>query len=149
MARRRGRATAEGRPRPPSRVSRARILAHLRAAARKGDRTALTLAVEEMRVLALSPRYWRHYLALLRSPLARLVDLLVIKQGERIAAQKGWRPERREAPARTRAGAATTARARAGAAAGERPRPGPAPAGRPRRPRRAPAAPEQPSLFEL
>lgn len=75
---------------PPSRLSRARILRELGAAARKGDRTALTLAVAEMRTLALSPRYWERYLALLRSPLARLVDLLVIKQGDRIASQKGW-----------------------------------------------------------
>lgn len=44
-----------------------------------------------MRTLALSPRYWQKYLLLLRNPLARLVDLLVIKQGERIAHQKGWR----------------------------------------------------------
>jgi hypothetical protein len=43
-----------------------------------------------MRTLALSPRYWQKYLLLLRNPLARLVDLLVIKQGERIAHQKGW-----------------------------------------------------------
>ncbi|MGH2667867.1 MAG: hypothetical protein ACRDH5_01880 [bacterium] len=78
------------RPRP-SRVSNGRVLRELRTAARKGDRAALTLAVEQMRVLALSPRYWEKYLALLGNPLARLVDLLVIKQGERIAQQKGWK----------------------------------------------------------
>jgi len=60
-------------------------------ASRKGDRSALTLAVEQMRVLALSPRYWEKYFGLLRNPMARLVDLLVIKQGERIAHQKGWK----------------------------------------------------------
>jgi hypothetical protein len=42
-----------------------------------------------MKVLALSPRYWEKYLALLANPLARLVDLLVIRQGDRIAQQKG------------------------------------------------------------
>jgi hypothetical protein len=63
----------------------------LRRAARKGDHTALALAIDQMRTLALSPRYWERYLALLKSPLARLVDLLVIKQGERIAYQKGWK----------------------------------------------------------
>src|SRR3989442_9781534 len=73
----------------PSRLSRGSILGELRAAARKGDRAALTLAVEQMRVLALSPRYWEKYLVLLANPLARLVDLLVIKQGDRIAQQKG------------------------------------------------------------
>src|SRR2546426_5320478 len=75
----------------PSRLSRGRILGELRAAARKGDRAALTLAVDQMRTLALSPRYWEKYLVLLRNPLARLVDLLVIKQGDRIAHQKGWK----------------------------------------------------------
>jgi hypothetical protein len=64
---------------------------HLRLAARKGDRAALTLAVEQMRMLALSPRYWEKYLGLLANPLARLVDLIVIKQGERIAQRKGRR----------------------------------------------------------
>ena len=44
-----------------------------------------------MRTLALSPRYWERYLALLDNPLARLADLLVIKQGERIAHLKGWK----------------------------------------------------------
>jgi hypothetical protein len=42
-----------------------------------------------MKVLALSPRYWERYLVLLVNPLARLVDLLVIRQGDRIAQQKG------------------------------------------------------------
>src|SRR5438132_14332751 len=73
----------------PSRVSATRVLDQLRLAARKGDRAALTLAVEQMKVLALSPRYWERYLALLANPLARLVDLLVIKQGDRIGRQKG------------------------------------------------------------
>jgi hypothetical protein len=75
---------------PVSRVSTARILADLRTAARTGDRARLTVAVDQMRILALSPRYWPRYLVVLRHPLARLVDLLVIKQGERIARQKGW-----------------------------------------------------------
>jgi hypothetical protein len=77
--------------RRPSRVSNGRILEELRAAARRGDRAALTLAVDQMRTLALSPRYWEKYLLLLGNPLARLVDLLVIKQGDRIAHQKGWK----------------------------------------------------------
>ena len=42
----------------PSRVSATRVLDQLRLAAKKGDRAALTLAVEQMKVLALSPRYW-------------------------------------------------------------------------------------------
>jgi len=75
----------------PSRVSSGKILRELRTAAKKGDRAALTLALAEMRTLALSPRYWEKYLTLLGNPLARLVDLLVIKQGERIAHQKGWK----------------------------------------------------------
>jgi len=83
---------------PPSRVSTSRILADLRLAARKGDRSALTLAVEQMRTLAHSPRYWERYLALLRNPMARLVDLLTIKQGERIAHQKGWKLAKPAAP---------------------------------------------------
>jgi len=76
---------------PPSRVNLKRITDNLRVASRKGDRSALTLAVEQMKVLALSPRSWEKYLGLLRNPMARLVDLLVIKQGERIAHQKGWK----------------------------------------------------------
>ena len=74
----------------PSRLSRGKILEQLRLASRKGDRTALALAVDQMKTLAYSPRYWEKYLVLLGSPLARLVDLLVIKQGEKIARQKGW-----------------------------------------------------------
>ncbi len=85
-----------------SRVSATRITADLRLAARRGDRAALTLAIDQMKTLALSPRYWERYLLLLRNPLARLVDLLVIKQGERIAQQKGWKLPRpaRATPAR-------------------------------------------------
>jgi hypothetical protein len=103
----------------------------LRLAAKKGDRSALTYAVAQMKVMALSPRYWQKYLVLLANPLARLVDLLVIKQGERIAQQKG-----RKIPA-------APPRAR-------RPRadPGKPPARRPgRRPRPVPA--EQQTLFPL
>jgi hypothetical protein len=74
-----------------TRISRAKVLEQLRAAAKKGDRAALTLAVDQMKTLALSPRYWKHYLTLLGNPLARLVDLLVIKQGDQIARQKGWK----------------------------------------------------------
>ena len=45
-----------------------------------------------MRTLAHSPRYWEKLpRRCCRNPLARLVDLLVIKQGERIAHQKGWK----------------------------------------------------------
>lgn len=91
----------------PSRISRAKILAQLRIAARKGDRTALTLACDQMKTLAYSPRYWERYLELLTNPLARLVDLLLIKQGEKIARQKGWtrpRRPRRAPPARKRDG---------------------------------------------
>jgi hypothetical protein len=76
---------------PPSRINRDRILGALRLASRKGDGHALALAIDEMRTLALSPRYWEKYLVLLKNPLARLVDLLVIKQGHRIAHQKGWK----------------------------------------------------------
>jgi hypothetical protein len=112
------------RVRPP-RISAQKILRELRRAARKGDRTALSLAMDQMRTLAYSPRYWEKYLALLRNPLARLVDLLALKQGERIAHQKGWKiggpARRRRAPAK------------------------PAPP-RPRR-RRAPPPAEQPTLF--
>jgi hypothetical protein len=76
---------------PPSRVNLKKITENLRVASRRGDRAALTLALDQMKTLALSPRYWEKYLGLLRNPLARLVDLLVIKQGERIAHQKGWK----------------------------------------------------------
>ena len=75
----------------PSRISGQKILADLRLAGRKGDRSSLTLALDSMRTLAHSPRYWEKYLGLMRNPFARLVDLLVIKQGERIAHQKGWK----------------------------------------------------------
>jgi hypothetical protein len=91
--------------RPPSSVSGRRILLDLRLASRKGDRAALALALDQMRTLAHTPRYWERYLALLRNPLARLVDLLVIKQGERIAHQKGWKRPRRAAGAGKPAGA--------------------------------------------
>jgi hypothetical protein len=113
--------------RPPRTTSQARILDNLRVAARKGDRTALALALDEMRTLAFSPRYWLRYLTLIRHPLARLVDLLVIKQGDKIARQKGWSPGARRSrrPARTR----------------------PARPPRPRRPSRERAGPEQPPLF--
>jgi hypothetical protein len=83
---------------PPSRVNLKRITDNLRVASRRGDRAALTLAVDQMKTLALSPRYWEKYLGLLHNPLARLVDLLVIKQGDRIAHQKGWKLPR---PAKT------------------------------------------------
>jgi hypothetical protein len=114
---------------PPSRVSTGRILSDLRLAARKGDRSALTLAVEQMRTLAHSPRYWERYLGLLRNPLARMVDMLTIKQGERIAHQKGWKLPRPTpaADARARRGGKKT----------------------PARRRRAAGSPAvQPSLFE-
>lgn len=89
-------------------TSQARVLEQLRLAARKGDRTALALALDEMRTLAFTPRYWLRYLTLMQNPLARLVDLLVIKQGDKIAQQKGWtrpaikrprRPRKPETPA--------------------------------------------------
>jgi hypothetical protein len=72
------------------RTSQTRVLDRLRLAGRKGDRAALALALDEMRTLAFTPRYWLKYLTLLQHPLARLVDLLVIKQGDKIARQKGW-----------------------------------------------------------
>jgi hypothetical protein len=111
---------------PPSRVNLKRITDNLRIASRRGDRAALTLALDQMRTLALSPRYWEKYLGLLRNPLARLVDLLVIKQGERLAHQKGWKlPRPPEAP------------------------PAPAKKGtRERRRRAASGAERQPSLFD-
>jgi hypothetical protein len=115
---------------PPSRISSQRVLLDLRLAARKGDRAALSLALDRMRTLAHSPRYWERYLALLHHPLARLVDLLVIKQGERIAHQKGWKLPR---PTPARAKPAKPARA---ARKGSRPS------------RAAVSAGVQPSLFE-
>jgi hypothetical protein len=107
----------------PSRVSGRRIVLDLRLASRKGDRTALALALDQMRTLAHSPRYWERYLVLLRNPLARLVDLLVIKQGERIAHQKGWKLPR-PAPARPERARGRAARKAAAARVG-RPAPGP------------------------
>jgi hypothetical protein len=77
------------------RMSRAGIIDQLKLAARKGDRVALTLAIVQMKTWAYSPRYWQKYLQLLTHPLARLVDLTVIKQGEKIARQKGWVTTRR------------------------------------------------------
>jgi hypothetical protein len=74
----------------PSRISRGVIVGQLRLAAKKGDRAALTLAVDQMKTWAYSPRYWQKYMQLLTHPLARLVDLTVIKQGDKIAHQKGW-----------------------------------------------------------
>jgi hypothetical protein len=87
----------------PSRISRARILEQLRLASRKGDRGALMLATDQMKTLAYSPRYWDRYLELLSNPLARLVDLMVIKQGDKIAHQKGWTRPKRERPAKAKA----------------------------------------------
>jgi hypothetical protein len=85
----------------PSRISGSKILGDLRLAGRKGDRSALAIALDGMRTLAHSPRYWEKYLVLLRNPSARLVDLLVIKQGEKIAHQKGWKlPAVSKAPAK-------------------------------------------------
>ena len=109
----------------PSRLSRAYILGQLKLAAKKGDRVALALATEQMKMWAYSPRYWEKYLDLLAHPLARLVDLTVLKQGEKIARQKGWVKRKRE--------------------------PSPPPRKRPappaRRPRPPATTPTQPSLF--
>ena len=80
----------------PSRISRTVILGQLRLAATKGDRAALTIAVDQMRTWAYSPRYWQKYMQLLAHPLARLVDLTLIKQGDKIAHQKGWVKPKRE-----------------------------------------------------
>ena len=113
-------------PRPRQTTSQARILENLRLASRKADRTALALALDEMQTLAFTPRYWLRYLTLIQHPLARIVDLLVIKQGDKIARQKGW-----SAPARRR----------------RRPRTEPAPKQRTPRPRRPAPAAEQPPLF--
>ena len=115
----------------PRTTSQTRILDNLRLASRKGDRTALALALDEMRTLAFSPRYWIRYLTLIQHPLARLVDLLVIKQGDKIARQKGWVKPRREPKA--------TAKAKATEPPPRR--------GRAKAPRAAAAA--QPSLFDL
>lgn len=103
----------------PSRISGQKILADLRLAGRKGDRSALTLALESMRTLAHSPRYWEKYLALLRNPFARLVDLLIIKQGEKIAHQKGWKlPAPAKTPPAKIKTAKTTAKRKRAAASG-------------------------------
>src|SRR5262245_30326103 len=74
-----------------ARPSRAAIISQLKLAAKKGDRVALALATDQMKIWAYSPRYWQKYLQLLTHPLARLVDLTVIKQGDKIAHQKGWK----------------------------------------------------------
>lgn len=105
----------------PSRISGQKLLGDLRLAAKKGDRAALSLALDQMRTLAHTPKYWEKYLGLLSNPLARLVDLLVIKQGERIAHQKGWKlPKAAPAPAKgakpTKAARARAGRVRAAAA---------------------------------
>ena len=76
------------------RPNRAAIIGQLKVAARKGDRVALALATEQMKTLAYSPRYWTKYLQLLAHPLARLVDLTVIKQA---------RPPSKRTPRRRRA----------------------------------------------
>ena len=105
----------------PSRISAQKIMGDLRLASKKGDRAALALALEQMRTLAHSPKYWEKYLTLLRNPLARLVDMAVIKQGERIAHQKGWKarpaPEKARKPKKGEKSRATRARATAGSAA--------------------------------
>jgi hypothetical protein len=128
----------------PSRLSSARILGELRLAARKGDRAALALAVDQMRTLAFSPRYWEKYLGLLRSPLARLVDLLVIKQGDRIAHQKGWK---KHGGGRRSSEGAATASAESSSRKGVR-QPSRRSKGRPRQRGDGPS-PQQPLLFEL
>jgi hypothetical protein len=115
----------------PSRISQARLLADLKLAAKRGDRTALSLALDQMRTLAHSPRYWDKYLVLLSNPLARLVDLLIIKQGDRIAFQKGWKLPR------ARAAGASGSKGRATKTHGRRPRV------------RAAGVPAQASLFDL
>ncbi|OLC17770.1 MAG: hypothetical protein AUH29_00930 [Candidatus Rokubacteria bacterium 13_1_40CM_69_27] len=132
----------------PSRLSRGRILGELRAAARKGDRAALTLAVDQMRTLALSPRYWEKYLVLLRNPLARLVDLLVIKQGDRIAHQKGWKKlgGGRRPPSSSEGASAAPSEAFPRKGLRRRSRHS---KGRPRRPRATDSSAEQQLLFEL
>jgi hypothetical protein len=112
--------------RSSSRTSQTRILERLRQAARKGDRTALALALDEMRTLAFTPRYWLKYLTLLQHPLARLVDLLVIKQGDKIAQQKGWPGSRQRRKRPTKPDAPKPPRARR---------------------RSRPSTPDQPTLF--
>jgi hypothetical protein len=119
-------ATAGSRGRQTT--SQTRVLDNLRTASRKGDRTALALALDEMRTLAFTPRYWLRYLTLIRHPLARIVDLLVIKQGDKIARQKGWSQSPRSRKARP---------------AASRPEKSP----RPRRPAKPRGDPAQPPLF--
>jgi hypothetical protein len=103
----------------PSRISRAAIVSQLRQAATKGDRAALALAIDQMKTWAYSPRYWQKYLQLLTHPMARLVDLTVIKQGDKIAHQKGWVKPKRE-PRKPKRGTERSAagRARRGARPG-------------------------------
>src|SRR2546429_2797417 len=102
----------------PSRISGQKIMGELRLAAKKGDRAALTLALDRMRRLAHSPRYWEKYLTLLRNPLARLVDMLLIKQGERIAHKKGGKlPKAAPPPEKPRKPMSKVARTRARARA--------------------------------
>jgi hypothetical protein len=107
----------------PSRISAQKIIADLRLAAKKGDRAALALALDRMRTLAMSPKYWEKYLILLRNPHARLVDLLVLKQGERIAHQKGWKlPKTPPAPpSKTRKSKKASGRARTAASTSQQP----------------------------
>lgn len=107
----------------PSRISQARLVGDLKLAAKRGDRNALSLALDQMRTLAHSPRYWEKYLSLLSNPLARLVDLLVIKQGDRIAHQKGWKLPRPQPPKPKsgRKGATTSAGSRRRGSAVEQP----------------------------
>ncbi len=107
----------------PSRISAQKIIADLRLAAKKGDRAALAVALDRMRTLAMSPKYWEKYLMLLRNPHARLVDLLVLKQGERIAHQKGWKlPKTPPAPpSKTRKSKKASGRARTAASTSQQP----------------------------
>ena len=111
------------------RLSQGRILEQLRLAAKKGDRTALLLALDEMKTLAYSPKYWDRYLTLLANPMARLTDLLVLKQGEKIARQRGVMIGRR------------TVKSGGARKKGKKPE-----VKKPRRKRRRPV-PTQPSLF--
>ena len=106
----------------PSRISAQKIIADLRLAAKKGDRSALALALDRMRTLAMSPKYWEKYLMLLRNPHARLVDLLVLKQGERIAHQKGWKlPKTPPAPPSRARSKKASGRARTAASTSQQP----------------------------
>ena len=107
----------------PSRISAQKIIADLRLAAKKGDRSALALALDRMRTLAMSPKYWEKYLVLLRNPHARLVDLLVLKQGERIAHQQGWKLPKTPPPppSRTRKSKKASGRPRTAASTSQQP----------------------------